>query len=322
MSATDPERDRLSYSIIGGNAAGRFSISSSGRITVAKDLDYEASSAYELTVKAEDAGNSDEYALALARVTVSDVDEPPVFDLGAYGFAIRAKPSITAKGDDALVGGIRAYDPDISDRVRYTITSGDSANDFYIDGLGRIWARPGGQDAITTYTLGVRASDGNSGTSDATTTVKVEVTNKPIAKLKVMHDRAQSVNSASSTQLEVAIDMESPSGALPSNLTLSIVNSVDTTFAGASGSASVPTTSYKFGNYNVQARSYGYGREYDFAIPKSSASSVSAALPIPKTALPSSLTTGTSYLVLSRQGSAGADVVNPMCRFYTKDSNS
>ena len=77
VSATDPERDRLSYSLVGGNAAGRFSISSSGRITLAKKLDFEASSAYELTVKAADTGDSDEYALALVRITVSDVTSSP-----------------------------------------------------------------------------------------------------------------------------------------------------------------------------------------------------------------------------------------------------
>ena len=206
------------------------------------------------------------------------------------------------------MGGIRAYDPDILDRVSYTITSGDTSNDFYIDALGRIWARPGGQDAATTYTLGVRASDGNSGTSDATATVKVEVTSKPIAKLKVKYDRVQAVRSSSTTQLDVSVDIESPSSTLPSNLTLSIADAADATFGGTRGSAPTPPTTYRFGSYSVQARSYSNGRTYDFAISQSSSSSLSAALPVPKTAIPTSLSKGTSYLQLKRQGTAGADV--------------
>ena len=307
VSATDPERDSLSYSIVGGNGAGRFSISSSGKISLAKKLDFEVSTAYELTVKAEDSNDSDKYGLTLVQVTVADVNESPQFDLSTYGFAIRVKPSITSGGDDVLVGGIRAYDPDILDRVSYTITSGDTSNDFYIDGLGRIWARPGGQDAAKTYTLGVRASDGNSGTSDATATVKVEVTSKPIATLKVKYDRVQSVDSDSTTQLDVAIDIDSPSSTLPSNFTLSIADSADATFRGVLGAAPTPPENYRFGSYSVQARSYSNGREYNFAISQSS-SNISAALPIPKTAIPTSLSTGTSYLQLKRQGTAGADV--------------
>ena len=55
MSATDPNNDNLTYSIVSGNDAGKFAINSStGAITTAATLDYETTTSYTLVIAASD----------------------------------------------------------------------------------------------------------------------------------------------------------------------------------------------------------------------------------------------------------------------------
>ena len=71
VGATDPDRDTLTYSITAGNADGKFAINAQ-IITVAGELDYEATESYSLTVTASD-GNG---GTATATVTVTVEPEP------------------------------------------------------------------------------------------------------------------------------------------------------------------------------------------------------------------------------------------------------
>ena len=78
VSATDPDRDTLHYSITAGNGDGKFGISpSSGTLRVVAVLDYEATDGYTLMVKADDMkGGTDTVTVT---ITVTDVaeDAPP-----------------------------------------------------------------------------------------------------------------------------------------------------------------------------------------------------------------------------------------------------
>ena len=58
VSATDPDEDTLTYSITAGDDDGKFSIDSSGAVTVAETLDHETTTSYTLTVEAADRGRS------------------------------------------------------------------------------------------------------------------------------------------------------------------------------------------------------------------------------------------------------------------------
>jgi hypothetical protein len=70
--ATD-DWDTLEYAITAGNWGGGFAIDNSGKITVAKELDYETTPAYVLTVEVSDPFRSDTASVA---IVVTDVDEP------------------------------------------------------------------------------------------------------------------------------------------------------------------------------------------------------------------------------------------------------
>ena len=74
--ATDRDDDPVSYAITGGNAAGKFDVSTStGAITVAGELDHETVPSYTLTVEASDGrGGTDTTTVA---ITVTDVAEDP-----------------------------------------------------------------------------------------------------------------------------------------------------------------------------------------------------------------------------------------------------
>lgn len=73
VEAVDADNDILSYSIVSGNSAGKFSINSStGKITVVGDLDYEAVSSYNLTVAVEDGFQSNSAEIT---INVEDVSE-------------------------------------------------------------------------------------------------------------------------------------------------------------------------------------------------------------------------------------------------------
>ena len=71
VTASDPEGDTLSYSLT-GTGASSFAVSSSGQITTAASIDYEATSSYSLTLTASDGNLSD---TATVNITVNNVIE-------------------------------------------------------------------------------------------------------------------------------------------------------------------------------------------------------------------------------------------------------
>ena len=167
VTATDPnEGDTISYSITAGNPGNAFVIGpSTGAITVAAGLDFETTPSYELTVEATNGTNA---ASATVVVSVTDVNESPVFEQDSYNFS----PAEDASAG-AAVGTVTATDSDEGDTVTYSITAGNTGSVFDIDSeTGEITVAGdlSGQ-AGTTVTLTVEATDGTT-----TTTVAVEIT--------------------------------------------------------------------------------------------------------------------------------------------------
>ena len=162
VSATDPDvGDTVSYSITAGDG-GKFSIdASSGEITVVGTLDHETVSSYALTLRASDGKGGT--ATASALVTVTDVNEPPVFDAPSYSFSIGEDAEV---GDS--VGTVSAADPDVGDTASYSITAGGGGK-FSIDASTGEITVAGTLEYETTeeYTLTVEARDGNNGAGAA-----------------------------------------------------------------------------------------------------------------------------------------------------------
>ncbi|KAI1902264.1 hypothetical protein AGOR_G00042910 [Albula goreensis] len=117
------------YSIVDGNGRDSFGIltdrvSQEGVITVKKRLDFESRRMYSLKVEASNTHLDHRFDhlgpfqdTALVKITVQDVDEPPVFSTSAYVFEVREDTPV-----DSVIGSVSAWDPDVNDhRVRYSI---------------------------------------------------------------------------------------------------------------------------------------------------------------------------------------------------------
>ena len=173
LTATDPDNDRLTYSLSGASA---FDIDpSSGRITVASGaaLDYEATPSYTVTVGVSDGKDTDGDADSAVDATVEvaidliDVDEPP------------AKPDAPAVAPSAA-GPARALDvswtapantgPAITDYdVRYRVEGSAAAfTDAGHDGVSTSLTI-GSLEEGTTYEVQIRAvnAEGASPWSDS-----------------------------------------------------------------------------------------------------------------------------------------------------------
>ena len=105
FTALDLDSNKVTFSIISGNSDNIFSIeASSGRVTLANNLDYETRSAYVLVIDASDGAGSTNSTLT---VTVLDENEfAPVFSGGTAFSVDEEEPANT------FVGTIMATDAD------------------------------------------------------------------------------------------------------------------------------------------------------------------------------------------------------------------
>jgi T5SS/PEP-CTERM-associated repeat protein/VCBS repeat-containing protein len=186
VAATDPENDKLTYTIIGGADKDLFSIDkSTGVLSFVSAPNFEAPASashdnnYEVQVQASDGSKTDKQTL---HVAVTNVNESP-----GQAVDIDGSPNQVAEGpyhpNSAVLVGItaRATDPDAGDGVIYTLKSGhDGDGKFGIDmNDGRVFTL-GGLDFETqpTYNLIVVATDRHGLSSETAFTVNVTNVNE------------------------------------------------------------------------------------------------------------------------------------------------
>ena len=172
VSAKDANDDTILYNITAGNDDGKFAIgSAAGAITVAGSLDFEDTASYTLTVEASDGTGEDaNKTTATLTITVTDANDPPVFDPGSYSFSLAETTSTWT-----IIGLLTATDQDASDAVTHHIKAGNPAGTFNIDlNVGDILLmKTLDYETVSSYTLTVEARDGNGGKDSATVTITV-----------------------------------------------------------------------------------------------------------------------------------------------------
>ena len=176
VTATDPNGDNLTYTLVGTDAASFDIGRSDGQLKTKAKLDYEIKNTYMVTVTATDPnGLSDSIDVT---IKVGPVDEAPMIMVG--GLAITGQSAIDyAENRTGMVATYSAAGPDAA-RATWSL-EGDDAGDFRISTAGVLTFRtspdyesPADADTDNTYMVTVKANDG---TYMVTHGVTVTVTN-------------------------------------------------------------------------------------------------------------------------------------------------
>ncbi|XP_030010494.1 protocadherin-16 [Sphaeramia orbicularis] len=175
VTATDRDQGSNGQVTYGGVTEEGFVINPvTGVITTTRELDKEQQDHYILTVYARDGGLPSNFAKAVVRVEVQDVnDNTPVFAKPWYGLEV---PENQAPVELCF---LKATDPDSgpNGELEYRITAGDPDGDFSLHANTGALSTSRALDRETRdeYTLEVVATDKGSPALSATVTVEVRV---------------------------------------------------------------------------------------------------------------------------------------------------
>jgi hypothetical protein len=173
--ATDPDAGQtLSYSIIGGNTGGAFTINpSNGLITVANQtaLNFETTPSYTLKVQVTDSGSPAISVSTFVPINLVDVNEAPVISNQNFSTAGNS-PAGTA------VGTVAASDPDNGQTLSFSITAGNETGSFAINAAtGQITvANQAALASLKSAVLTVQATDNGSPKLSASASISITVT--------------------------------------------------------------------------------------------------------------------------------------------------
>ncbi len=171
--ATDADQpntpnSNIAYSITSGNTGNAFRILANGQIQISNALDFETTPSYSLTVEGRDGGSPAMSSTATVSVTVINVNENPPTLTGDQSVDVSES---APTGTEIAV--FRAQDQDQM-AITLSIASGNNEGKFAINSnTGSITLSASlDYETTTSYTLTIRASDGQQST-DSTLTVQV-----------------------------------------------------------------------------------------------------------------------------------------------------
>ena len=164
----------ISWSIDGADAR-RLSIDDSGvlRFTVAKNFerpnDGNRDNEYVIDLSATDGST---HVSVEVVVTITDINEPPAFDLDSAEFSVTENAPPNERVGAALV----AVDPDDTDSLVFSL-EGETVNVFHIDAEGQIRVHPGaGLDYETSGVLSLTARVTDQGGLSDSLPVRIQLT--------------------------------------------------------------------------------------------------------------------------------------------------
>ena len=179
VSATDPDEDKLTYSISGTDATSFTLDTTTGQLRTNVSLDYETKSTYSVTITVSDGeySNSIEVTINITDIDetvevkdLNDTNNAPIFTEGDS--TTRAIAENTGSGVD-IGNSVSATDAD-KDTLTYSL-SGTNASSFSIESTtGQLRTMASlDYETKTSYTVTITVSDGNEGTDSITVTINI-----------------------------------------------------------------------------------------------------------------------------------------------------
>ena len=200
IAATDKNKDKLTYTLSGTDAATFAVGSATGQIKTKVALDYETKNRYSVTLTASDGKLTDTISVT---INVSDVNEAPTF---TGGDSTTRKIAENTPAGQNIGAVITATDPD-DDTLTYTL-GGTNASDFSLNPkTGQIKTKVAlNYERKKTYSVTLTVSDGNL-TDAITVTINVtdvaERATKQVTEVKTTPNNAPVFTEGSTTSRSV-----------------------------------------------------------------------------------------------------------------------
>jgi VCBS repeat-containing protein len=178
VSASDPDGDALTYSLV-DDAGGLFAIDPvTGALTATAALDYESAHGYSVTARADDGhGLHTDRVIAIA---VNDVNEAPT------GLALDHASVDENAPAGTLVGTVSASDPD-GNALAFSLVD-DGGGRFAIDAAGHLTTTaPLDYESAASWSVTARANDGHGLATDRVFTIAVGDVNEAPTGLALDH---------------------------------------------------------------------------------------------------------------------------------------
>ena len=196
IAATDADKDTLTYTLGGTDAASFSIVGTSGQLRTSAALDYETKNSYTVTVSVSD-GNGGTDSIT-ATITVTDVNETPANNAPIFTDGTSTTRSVsenTASGTN-IGSPVAATDAD-DDTLTYTLGGTDAASFSIVDTSGQLRTSAAlDYETKNSYTVTVSVSDGNGGTDSITVTITVtDVNETPANSAPVFTDGTSTTRS-------------------------------------------------------------------------------------------------------------------------------
>ena len=173
----------VSYSLKEVDDYLKFSINSStGEVTLTEDPNFELSSSYGFTFKAQDlAGFMKERAVALS---VTDQNEAPSFQV-TFNAGTQANPLSEASAEDTVVATLSATDPE-NDSVAFSLISQTNEGLFAVSGSSLLLSGALDYEVSSSHSVTLRASDGQLNVDQTYTIYVGDVNEAPTFSLSLV----------------------------------------------------------------------------------------------------------------------------------------
>ncbi|XP_073188376.1 cadherin-10 isoform X3 [Lepidochelys kempii] len=242
VKATDADTGKnaeMEYRIIDGDGTDMFDIvtqkdTQEGIITVRKTLDYETRSLYTLKVEAENTHVDPRFYYlgpfkdtSIVKISVEDVDEPPVFSRSSYLFEVHEDIEV-----GTIIGTVMARDPDsASSPIRFSLDRHTDLDRIFNihSGNGSIYtSKPLDREISQWHNLSVIASEINNPKDTTRVSVYVRIldVNDNAPQFAIFYDTFVCENARAGQLIQTisAVDKDDPLGGQKFFFSLGAVN--------------------------------------------------------------------------------------------------